>query len=220
MTDAGRVTQPLHIDFVADVVCPWCFIGWRRLERALALRPDVEAEIVWRPYQLDPSIPEEGVDRRAYMAAKFTDPERRAAMVEALTEAASGEGLDLKIADIPISPNTNAAHRLIRWAQGQGVQRQVLEGVLSAYFTELRDIGDPVVLADIAEKNGMDRMTVLKLLSEGADKDAISQEHMMAVRAGVTGVPFMIFGGKVAAVGAEAPERLAMAIDKALEMAA
>jgi predicted DsbA family dithiol-disulfide isomerase len=214
------VTQPLHIDFIADVVCPWCYLGWRRLERALEMRPDVRAEIVWRPYQLDPNIPEEGTDRKAYMAAKFRDPERMNAMGEALREAAAEEGLDLKLADIPISPNTNAAHRLIRWAQGQGLQERVLEGVLRAYFTELKDIGDPVVLADIAEANGMDRMTVLKLLSEGADKDAISREHMMAVQAGVTGVPFMIFGGKVAAVGAEAPERLVMAIDKALEMAA
>lgn len=214
------MTQPLHIDFIADVVCPWCYLGWRRLEKALAMRPDVQAEVEWRPYQLDPSIPEEGVDRRAYMAAKFTDPERRKAMTEALTQAAAEEGLDLKLMDIPISPNTNAVHRLIRWAQGQGLQQPVLEAVLRAYFTELRDIGDPLVLADIAEANGMDRMTVLKLFSEGADKDVVAREHMTAVRAGVTGVPFMIFAGKVAAVGAEAPERLAAAIDKALEMAA
>ena len=215
------MTRPLHIDFIADVVCPWCYIGWRRLEQALAMRPDVAAEVVWRPYQLDPSIPEEGVDRRAYMEAKFgSDPDRRKAMLEALNEAASGVGLDLRLADIPISPNTNAAHRLIRWAQGQGLQQPVLEAVLNAYFVELKDIGDPVVLADLAETAGMERMTVLRLLSEGADKDAVTREHMMAVQGGVTGVPFMIFGGKVAAVGAEAPERLAMAIDKALEMAA
>lgn len=186
------------------------------------MRPDVQAEIVWRPYQLDPSIPEEGTDRKTYMAAKFRDPERLKAMSEALRDAAAEEGIDLRLADIPISPNTNAAHRLIRWAQGQGqgLQEPVLDGVMRAYFTELKDIGDPVVLADIAEANGMDRITVLKLLSEDADKDAIGREHMMAVQAGVTGVPFMIFGGKVAAVGAEAPERLVMAIDKALEMAA
>jgi predicted DsbA family dithiol-disulfide isomerase len=211
------VTQALHIDFIADVVCPWCYVGWRRLEKALAMRPDVTAEVVWRPYQLDPSIPEEGVDRRAYMAAKFTDPERRAAMLEALTTAAAEDGIEMKLADIPISPNTNAAHRLIRWSQGQGLQRQVLEAVLAAYFTQLRDIGDPVVLADIAQSCGMDRMMVLKLLTEDADKDAVAHEHAQAVRAGVTGVPFMVFGGKVAAVGAEAPERLVLAIDKALE---
>jgi predicted DsbA family dithiol-disulfide isomerase len=215
------MSQPLHIDFIADVVCPWCFIGWRRLEAALALRPDVEAEILWRPYQLDPSIPEEGVDRHAYMAAKFgSDPGRRAAMLEALNASAAEVGLALKLADIPISPNTNAAHRLIRWAQGAGVQRQVLEGVMSAYFIELKDIGDPAALADIAEQAGMERLTILQLLSEGADKQAVAHEHMMAVQAGVTGVPFIVFGGKVAAVGAEAPERLVLAIDKALEMAA
>ncbi|HEX6866977.1 MAG TPA: DsbA family oxidoreductase [Caulobacteraceae bacterium] len=214
------MARPLHIDFIADVVCPWCYIGWRRLDRALALRPDVDADVVWRPYQLDPSIPEEGVDRRAYMAAKFPDPERRKAAAEVLATSAAEDGLDLKLADIAVSPNTNAAHRLIRWAAGQGLQRPVLEGVLAAYFTELKDIGDPVVLAEIGEAGGLDRMTVLKLLAEGADKETITREHMMAVRAGVTGVPCMIFGGKVAAVGAEAPERLALAIDKALEMAA
>ncbi len=214
------MARPLHIDFIADVVCPWCYIGWRRLERALAMRPDVDAEIIWRPYQLDPSIPEKGIGRRAYMAAKFPDPERRKAVGEVLSAAAAEEGLDLKLADIAVSPNTNAAHRLIRWAQGQGLQGPVLEGVLSAYFTETRDIGDPVVLAEIGEAGGLDRMMVLKLLSEGADKETITREHMMAVRAGVTGVPCMIFGGKVAAVGAEAPERLVRAIDKALEMAA
>lgn len=213
--------RSLHIDFIADVVCPWCYIGLRRLQQALQLRPDVSAEILWRPYQLDPSIPEEGVDRRAYMEAKFgSDPDRRKAMLEALNDAAASVGLDLKIADIPISPNTSAAHRLIRWAQGQGLQEPVLEAILKAYFVELKDIGDPVVLAKLAAGAGMDRMMVLKLLSEGADKDVVSREHMMAVQAGVTGVPFMIFGGKVAAVGAEAPERLALAIDKALEMAA
>jgi predicted DsbA family dithiol-disulfide isomerase len=215
------MSQPLHIDFIADVVCPWCFIGWRRLEAALALRPDVEAEVLWRPYQLDPSIPEEGVDRHAYMAAKFgSDPDRRAAMLEALNASAAEVGLELKLADIPISPNTNAAHRLIRWAQGAGVQRQVLEAVMAAYFIELKDIGDPVVLADIAASNGMERTTILQLLAEDVDKEAVGREHMMAVQAGVTGVPFMVFGGKVAAVGAEAPERLVLAIDKALEMAA
>ncbi len=206
----------MQIDFIADVVCPWCYLGWRRLEKALAMRPDVEATVVWRSYQLDPSIPEEGVDRKAYMAAKFRDPEKRAAMLEVLNTAAAEDGIVLRLEEIPISPNTNAAHRLIRWAQGAGVQGAVVEAVMRAYFTELRDIGDPVVLADIAEACGMERMTVLQLLSEGADKDAVGQEHNMAVRAGVTGVPCTIFGGKIAAVGAESPERLVMAMDQAL----
>jgi predicted DsbA family dithiol-disulfide isomerase len=212
--------QALKIDFIADVVCPWCYIGWRRLNTALAQRPDVEAEITWRPYQLDPTIPEEGVDRKAYMAAKFTDPDRRAMMMQALTQEAAVDHLELKLADIPVSPNTNAAHRLIRWAQGQGRQEGVLEAILKAYFIELRDIGDPVVLADIAEANGMDRLIVLDLLSQGADKAQVAHEHGMAVQAGITGVPCMIFDGRFWVMGCQSPEYLLRAIDKAVEKAA
>lgn len=214
------MTQALKIDFIADVVCPWCYIGWRRLETALAQRPDVKAEITWRPYQLDPTIPEEGVDRKAYMAAKFTDPDRRAQMMAVLTQEAAVDHLELKLADIPVSPNTNAAHRLIRWAQGQGVQRPVLEAIMKAYFIELRDIGDPVVLADIAEANGMDRLMVLDLLSQGADKAQVAHEHGMAVEAGVTGVPCTIFDGKFAVMGCQSPDYFLRAIDKAVEKAA
>jgi len=214
------MAQQLKIDFIADVVCPWCYIGWARLKAALALRPDIAAEVTWRPYQLDPTLPEEGVDRAAYMGAKFPDPEKRRAAMQALNTFAAEDGLDLKLSEIPMSPNTNAAHRLIRWAQGQGRQQAAVEAVMHAYFTELRDIGDPVVLAEIAEAIGMDRMTVLKLLSEGADTEAITREHVTAWRAGVRGVPFTIFDGRVAVSGAESAEHLAAAMDKALEPAA
>lgn len=207
----------MQIDFIADVVCPWCYLGWRRLEKALALRPDLQATVTWRPYQLDPTLPEEGVDRKAYYAAKFPDPERREAGAKVLNAAAAEDGIRWNLADIPVSPNTNAAHRLIRWAQGEGLQGPVLEGVLAAYFTQLRDIGDPVVLADIGEKAGMDRLRLLQAFSEGVDKDAVSREHFQAHQAGVSGVPFMIFDGKIAVSGAEPPERLVKAIDKALE---
>ncbi|MDP1631613.1 MAG: DsbA family oxidoreductase [Caulobacter sp.] len=210
----------MQIDFIADVVCPWCYLGWRRLEKALALRPDVEATVTWRPYQLDPTLPDEGVDRHKYMAAKFPDPERRKAIGEVLDKAAAEDGVTWNLGAIPVSPNTNAAHRLIRWSQGAGCQAAVLEAVLAAYFTHGQDIGDPVVLADIAGVAGMDRLAVLKRLSEGADKDVITREHQMAHEGGVSGVPFIIFDGKVAIAGADSPERMAKAIDKALEAAA
>ena len=112
------------------------------------------------------------------------------------------------------------SNRLIRWAQGQGVQGPVLEAILKAYFIELRDIGDPVVLADIAEGAGMDRLLVLNLLSQGADKAQIAHEHGLAVQAGVTGVPCMIFDGRFAVMGCQSPEYLLRAIDKAVEKAA
>ena len=210
----------MQIDFIADVVCPWCYLGWRRLHKALAMRPDIEAKVVWRPYQLDPSLPEEGVDRKAYMAAKFPDAERRGAITKVLDDNAAEDGITWDLTAIKVSPNTNAAHRLIRWAQTAGCQDEVLEGVLAAYFSKGEDIGDPVVLADIGAAAGMDRLIILKLLSEGADKDTITREHQMAHEAGVSGVPFMIFDGKVAVSGAEPADRLVRAVDKAVELAA
>jgi predicted DsbA family dithiol-disulfide isomerase len=210
------MSQPMIVDVVADVVCPWCYLGWRRVKAALALRPDAPTAIVWRPYQLDPTLPEEGVDRKAYMAAKFKDPERLRAVHEALVTGGADDGIVFDFNAIEKSPNTNAAHRLIRWALTAGVQDAVVEALFAAYFTQGRDIGDPLVLADIAEACGMERLVVLQLLSEGADKEAVTREHSMAVQGGVTGVPYVIFGGKVAVVGAEAPEHIVAAIDQAL----
>jgi len=217
---ASVVSRSLRIDFVADVVCPWCYIGWRRLQKALAMRPDVEATIFWRPFQLDPSLPEEGVDRHAYMAAKFPDPARRNLALQHLTDQAAEDDLVLRLTEIPLSPNTNAAHRLIRWAQVEGRQNLVLEAVMEAYFTRLDDIGDPVTLGRIAEDAGMNRMAVLQRLAEHVDQDSITREHVVAVRAGVTGVPFTVFDGRIGVAGAESPERLVEAIDQALASAA
>lgn len=206
----------MRIDFIADVVCPWCYLGWRRLQKALDLRPDVEAQVYWRPFMLDPSLPETGVDRREYMAKKFRDPERAKAIGEALAQAAAEDGIVMRLSEIPISPNTGAAHRLIRWAQRTGRQDAVLEGVLKAYFTDLRDIGDPEVLAEIGEAAGLEKLMLLQLLASDEDRDTIANEHNIATRAGVTGVPFMIFDNKTAVAGAETPEAIAAAIDQAL----
>jgi predicted DsbA family dithiol-disulfide isomerase len=213
---------PLAIDLIADVVCPWCYIGWRRLLKAVALRPQIDARVNWRPYQLDSMIPDEGLDRKAYMAAKFAgvDPDKRAAINQALQDNAAEDGLTLRLGEIPLSPNTNAAHRVIRWGQLMGVGPQVIEGVMAAYFTELRDIGDPVVLSEVAAAAGMDPLMVLGRLSEGVDKDVITREYVLAARAGVSGVPFYIFGGRTAISGAESPENIALAMDKAIEAAA
>ena len=121
--------QTMIVDVVADVVCPWCFLGWRRLKATLALRPDVDSKLIWRPYQLDPTLPEDGVDRKAYMAAKFKDPARLKAVHQALLEGGSEDGITFNFEIIEKSPNTNAAHRLIRWALTAGVQDQVVEAL-------------------------------------------------------------------------------------------
>ena len=207
----------LAVDFVADMVCPWCYLGWVRLKSAAAMRPGVETAIVWRPYQLDPSLPEDGVDRRAYMAAKFPDADRMKAVQAALTQAAADDGVTLRLDRIAKSPNTSAAHRLIRWAQGQNRQDAVVEALFTAYFEEGCDIGDPEVLADIGASAGMDRLVILDLLSREADKDVVHREHRMAVEAGVTGVPFMVFDQKFSVIGAEPAAKLVRAIDHAVK---
>ena len=213
MTNAR--TPDLVIDVVADVVCPWCYLGWRRLKTAAAMRPDLSIELVWRPFLLDPQIPEGGVDRHAYMAKKFPDASRRSAIGQALTEAAREDGVTLHLDKISISPNTSAAHRLIRWAQGHGAQDAIVEGLFAAYFTDGRDIGAPETLADIGASGGMNPLLILELLSNGSDADAVARDHAIAVRGGITGAPFMIFGQQFSVMGAESPEKLVRAIDTA-----
>lgn len=207
----------LPIDFVADPVCPWCYLGWARLKAALTQRSDLVPTVTWRAYQLDPTIPEAGVDRKAYMAAKFGDPARMAMMSQRLSEAAAEAGLTMRFDDIALRPNTNAAHRLIRWAQAEGKGIAAAEAVMQAYWTDLKDIGDFAVLAELAEGVGMDRAAVLARLRSGEDREAIDQEHAAAARMGVSGVPFTIFANRLAVSGAEPPERLLLAIEKALK---
>jgi len=211
----------MPIDYVADVVCPWCYVGWARLKGALGLRLQVEPLIRWRPYQLNPELPEEGVDRAALMAAKFgSDPERMRAIQDALVQQAGDAGIELKPDQIEKSPNTNAAHRLIVWAELEGKGPEVAEAVMRAYWSELRDIGDPAVLTEIGAAHGLDRETIARRFAEGAGKDFVSQACEAAMRSGVQGVPFMIFNDRVAVSGAHPPEQLALAIDKAREVAA
>ena len=221
MTESHTAPREMTVDFVADVVCPWCYLGWVRMKKTFDLRPGVTPQIRWRPYQLNPELPEEGVDRASLMAAKFgADPERLSAMQGNLERAAAEDGLELKFGQIDWSPNTNAAHRLIVWAQQEGKGAEAAEAVMRAYWTELRNIGDPLVLADIGAGLGLDRDTLVQRYADGAGKDFVNQACEQAQRSGVQGVPFMIFDGKVAVSGAHAPQDLVRAIDKALEEAA
>lgn len=209
----------MQIDIVSDTVCPWCFIGKRRLERALALRPDMEFDIRWRAYRLDPSIPPEGVDRKQYMQAKFGNNPNRQAMQDALKQAGDGEGIAFAFDKIARSPNTLDSHRLIRWSATAGVQNEVVERLFEAYFEEGRDIGNADVLIEIASEAGMDSATVADLLEQGADRELIENEDAMAHRLGITGVPTFIFQNKYLASGAIDPEALLEIIDKVSALA-
>ena len=202
---------PLAVEIVSDVVCPWCFIGKRRLEKAIAIS-DVRLAIRWRPFQLDATIPPEGKDRRAYLEAKFGAPERIRQMQENVAAAGRGEGISFAFDRIAVSPNTLDAHRLIRWSAEAGLQDRVVEALFSAYFLEGRNIGDRGVLADIAAGSGMDG-TAARLAS-GEDRESVQGEIAEAQRIGVTGVPTFIIDRNYGLVGAQPAEELASTLAK------
>jgi predicted DsbA family dithiol-disulfide isomerase len=203
------------IDFVGDVVCPWCYLGWTRLKAALASRPDLQAQVAWRPFQLQFDIPDEGLPYAEFMAAKFPDAERRREMDAHLSGLGAAEGLDFRFDRMALRPNTNAAQRVIRWAGAAG--GQVAEAIMRGHFTDGRNIGDPDVLDAIAVEACLDLGDVAARLRSGEDLQAVDQECVAASRAGIDGVPFMIFAGRTALSGAESPERILYAVDKALE---
>jgi len=205
----------VQIDIVSDTVCPWCFIGKRRIERAMALRPDVKFDVTWRPYRLDPSIPREGVDRRAYLKAKFGDSPRTSAMGDAIRSEGASEGIAFAFDKIAKSPNTLDSHRLIRWAASAGVQNDVVDRLFQAYFLEGQDIGSSAVLSEVADNAGMDGDLVAKLLAGDADLESVEREAGLANEMGITGVPTFIFDSKFMISGAREAELLVRIIDKA-----
>src|SRR6202167_4641297 len=150
----------MNIEILSDVVCPWCYVGKRRLEAALAQSDDAGVAVRWRPFQLDPTIPSQGLDRRAYMRAKFRDDARLAEVHARLRAVGAEVGIEFDFDAISRSPNTLDAHRLIRWAAASGVQEEVVERLFSAYFEHGRDIGNRTALTEIAARSGMDAEAV------------------------------------------------------------
>lgn len=208
------MAETLTIDVVSDVVCPWCYVGKKRLEQALRLVPEINVEISWRPYQLDPTIPPQGVPRRAYMEKKFGSLEKIAPIHERLTLLGEELGIDFHFADIEISPNTLDAHRLIRWAYGER-QDAMVEALFHAFFVDGKNLADPDTLADIAAQCGLKRDEVRAALNTDEDLAAVQGEITAAQNLGLQGVPFFIFGQKYAVSGAESPEHLAAAMRQA-----
>lgn len=209
----------MRIEIVSDVICPWCFIGKRRLEKAMALRPDIEFEIGWRPFQLNPDMPREGADRKSYLEAKFGGPARAKEIYARVAGEGAKEGIAFDFDGIKRTPNTLAAHSLLRWALEDGVQYDVKEKLFQAYFLKGRDIGDAAVLAEIAAEAGMDHAAVLGKLEQGIDAEVIEAEDRMARELGITGVPFFIVERRYGLSGAQPPEVLLDVIDKALAVA-
>jgi len=205
----------MPIDVVSDVVCPWCFIGKRRLEKALALRPDIAAEVRWRPYFLNDWIPREGIDRRTYLETKFGSAERYAAIAERVAAAARSEGLDYALDKIARQPNTLDCHRLILWARNTSDAGRMKQRLMELYFSAGADLTDVEVLVGAAVDCGMDGEVVRKLLESDADVERVEREARAAKEAGVDGVPCFIFGNVLAVSGAQDPAYLADAMGRA-----
>jgi predicted DsbA family dithiol-disulfide isomerase len=213
------MTAPLAIDVVSDVVCPWCFIGKRRLEKAIALRPDIPVEIRWRPYFLNDWVPREGISRDEYLTKKFGSPERYKAIAGRVSAAAAAEGLTYNVEGIARQPNTTDCHRLILWAGATdaGNSGKMKQRLMELYFTEGRDLTDREVLVQAAVDCGMDGALTREWLASDRDVDRVTAEAEQAKQAGIDGVPCFILGGVLAVSGAQDPITLADAIARAVE---
>ena len=205
--------KTISVDVVSDVICPWCFLGKRRLDKAITLLSDITVEVNWRPFFLDPTIPKEGISRKTYMENKF-GAERLKTIHDPLIAAGKEDGVPYAFDKITRTPNTMDAHRLIRWSHVGGKQHDVAERLFMAYFNGGLDIGDRAVLVKIASVAGMDKADVSTKLENGTDVDAVNAEVEHAYRMGVTGVPCFILAQKQGLMGAQSAEVLADAIGK------
>jgi predicted DsbA family dithiol-disulfide isomerase len=205
----------LPIDMISDVVCPWCFIGKRRLERAIALRPNIPVEVHFRPYFLNPWVPREGMSRDAYLTAKFGSPERYRAIAQRVCDAAADEGLVYAADKIRRQPNTLDCHRLILWAGEASNAARMKQRLMELYFTEGGDLSDRAVLVGAAAAAGLDATEIRNRLATDRDIERVEKEAESAKAAGIDGVPCFILGGVIAVQGAQAPEHLAQAMDRA-----
>jgi predicted DsbA family dithiol-disulfide isomerase len=208
-------TSPLAIDVFSDVVCPWCFIGKRRLENAIALRPDIPVEVHYRPYFLNPWVPREGMSRVDYLTTKFGSPERYEKIALRVAQAAANEGLTYNVGALARQPNTLDCHRLILWGGRLGKAARVKQRLMEIYFSEGGDLSDRDVLVQAASDCGVDPVEVRALLASDADVVAVEQAAKSAQEAGIEGVPFYVFGNVLAVSGAQAPDYLAGAIERA-----
>ena len=208
---------PLPIDVVSDVVCPWCYIGKRLLENAIALKPQIAVEVHFRPYFLNPWIPREGISRDDYLTAKFGSVERYNSGASRVAEAAASVGLDYARDKIKRQPNTLDCHRLILWAGRTGNAAHMKQRLMELYFGEGGDLTDREVLVRAAAECGLDAAQVRAQLASDVDVEQVEMEAKAGKEGGIDGVPCFIFGGLIAVGGAQSPEYLAQAIERAAD---
>ncbi len=191
------------LDIISDPICPWCYIGKARLDQAIAETGLDPFDVSWRIFQLNPTMPPEGMDRQDYLQAKFGGKEGAERVYSQVRRSAAETGLELKFDAIKRTPNTFDAHRLIRWAATGGHQPEVVQQLFQRYFENGEDISDHAILLDVAEAAGMKRAVVAELLAGDADRETLSEEEQAARRMGVGGVPCFIVGGRYVLQGAQ-----------------
>lgn len=213
--EENTVSIPLSIDVVSDVVCPWCYVGKRRLEHALAQRPDIVANVTWLPFFLDGRIPREGIARTEYISKKFGIHGRLTPTHEKLVGIGAPLGIDFAFERIERQPNTLDAHRVIAWAQQAGDAAPVVDRLFRMFFSEGRDLSDPETLVTAGVAGGLDADELRRDLAGERDVALVEQQAAAASSAGIGGVPFFVFGKKVSVAGAHEIEVMLKAIDHA-----
>jgi predicted DsbA family dithiol-disulfide isomerase len=203
----ATTTKTATIEIYSDLICPWCYIGKREMENALALvKDEVTAEVVWKAFELNPDMPVEGMDRRVYRSRKFGSWERSKAMDEQVALAGKEAGLDFNYDRVLVTPNTFMGHRLLWWAHREGVQNALSENLFKAYFTDGKDIGNKEVLVKIVEEAGLSGSAAKAFLDGSEGTQEVRQEEESAMKMGVNGVPFFIVNGTPCFSGAQQPE--------------
>lgn len=210
----------IKLDIMSDPICPWCYIGKAHLDRALEAHPDHPFVIEWHPFQLNPDMPAEGMDRRAYLEGKFGGKDGAVRAYAPVVEHAEKAGLKIDFEGMKRTPNTLDAHRLIHWAGIEGKQTAAVSSLFKAYFVDTRDIGDHDVLADIADSIEMDASVVRRLLASDADREDISARDAHSRQMGIQSVPTFIVANQHAVPGAQPPELWAKVISELREGAA
>jgi len=199
----------MRVDIYSDVVCPWCYIGKRRFEAALAARPDLDVDVHWRPFELDPNVPHDGLDHREVLAAKFGGAEKVDAMLDHVARIADTVGLEFRFDRVTVRPNTRLAHTLVWWAEhhgGPALADRIVERLFAAVFTDGLDVGHLDVLVAIAEAEGLDPVAVADALRHGLAVDAVAAELATAHELGISAVPCFVFEQRWAVSGAQEPD--------------
>jgi predicted DsbA family dithiol-disulfide isomerase len=205
----------LAIEIVHDLVCPWCYLGVRRLMRTLRRRPDLLFELSWRPFLLNPDMPRIGMARPDYVVRKFGGEDRARRLYTSISDIGRAEGLQFRFDRIRRTPSSVDAHRLVRFASRYGCADAMVEALFSAHFTDGHDIGDHAVLLAIGSASGLDPVALRRFLASDEDAEAVHADNLRAHRLGINGVPCFVVGGSHAIAGAQEPEVIERLLDVA-----